>query len=315
MAKAANTFLISLTSEQRAAVHARFEVADHRAWTYLPGPRPGLSLAEMNSEQQSYALELLEIGCSPSGTRTAKAVMQLDGILRDLEQEQGKPNWQSRHPEYYWMRILGEPGGDEPWAWRLNGHHLAIHVTVVGDAFAFTPQFFGANPARVPRGLHEGLRTLPAEEDLARNLLAALNTEQRRTAIVSPTAPDDILTRRDPVADADVIPRGLAYGEMNDMQRELLRRLVRCYLDRATPEAADAAWSRAEQAGLDALTFSWAGSAEPGQGHYYAVLGPTFLLEYDNTQDGANHVHTVWRDLRNDWGEDLLAAHYASHHG
>src|SRR5690606_6872155 len=123
--------------------------------------------------------------------------------------EQGKPGWQNRHPEYYWMRILGEPGGSAPWAWRLNGHHLAIHVTVVGESFAFTPQFFGANPARVPRGLHQGLRTLPAEEDLARNLLAALNTEQRRTAIVSPTAPDDILTRRDPVADAGVVPRGL----------------------------------------------------------------------------------------------------------
>jgi hypothetical protein len=313
MAKAANTFLASLRPEQRAVATARFDVADHKAWTYLPGPRPGLSLAEMTSEQQAYALDLLDIGCSPMGVQTARAIMQLDGILRAIEQQGDKPGWERRHPEHYWIRVLGDPGGAEPWAWRINGHHLAVHLTIVEDSIAVTPQFFGANPARVPSGPHQGLRTLPGEEDLARNLLAALNTAQRKAAMTQAVAPDDILTRRDPVADPTVIPRGLAYGDMHDMQRDLLRRLIRLYFDHTTPDAANAAWKRAEDAGLETVAFTWAGSDRPGDPHYYAVLGPTFLLEYDNVQDGANHIHTVWRELGGDWGEDLLAAHYAAH--
>jgi hypothetical protein len=167
----------------------------------------------------------------------------------------------------------------------------------------------------VPHGPHEGLRILPDEEEFARALLAALDPAQRDVAVALASAPPDVLTRNDPVADPAVLPTGLSYARMTGEQRELLRRLVRLYFDRAPIEVADASWRDVVDAGLDAVTFSWAGPDERGQGHYYAVSGPTFLLEYDNTQDDANHIHSVWRDLRNDWGEDLLSAHYAAHHG
>ena len=196
--------------------------------------------------------------------------------------------------------MLGDPCGDAPWAFRVNGHHLAVHITVVDGQLAVTPQFFGANPAVVPRGPFTGLRTLPDEEDLARNVLACLEPGQ--------------LERHDPIADPSVVPAGIAWTALGARQQLTLERLIRLYFDRAPAVAADAAWSSAVDAGLDAVTFAWAGPLERGQGHYYAVRGPTFLIEYDNTQDGANHIHSVWRDLRGDWGEDLLRAHHAAHH-
>ncbi|WP_020575658.1 DUF3500 domain-containing protein [Actinopolymorpha alba] len=300
MVKAAEAFLSSLTSGQRASATARFDVADHQDWTYLPGPRPGLALAEMSDEQRTLALELLDTGFGPQSTRIGRDIMTLDTII-------------GLRPGLYWVRILGTPGGDEPWAWRVSGHHLAIHVTIAGDSIAVTPRFLGAEPAVVRHAPLEGLRVLRDEEEVARELLGSLDAAQLQTAVVAPIAPDDILTRADPVADPGVLAPGLAYAKLNDSQRGLLGRLVRVYFDHAPLEVAVASWQDAVDAGLDEVTFRWAGPAERGSGHYYAVSGPTFLLEYDNTQDDANHIHSVWRDLRHDWGRDFLAEHYATH--
>ncbi|MET9020299.1 DUF3500 domain-containing protein [Actinopolymorpha sp. NPDC004070] len=316
MVAAATAFLSALTPDQRTAATAPFDTDDHRVWTYLPGPRPGLALADMSEEQRGLAAALLATGLSDEGSGRARAIMTLDGILRGLEREAGSDMWKQRDAGYFWVRVLGDPAGSQPWAWRVNGHHLAVHFAVVGDEVASTPQFFGANPAKVLSGPHAGLRTLPESEDLGRALLASLDPDRRARAVVDAEAPDDILTRRDPVADAGRLPRGLAYADMTDPQRGHLETLVRHYLGRSTAEVAEASWHDVEKAGLERVTFSWAGSLRPGVGerHYYAVAGPTFVLEYDNTQNDANHIHTVWRDLRNDWGEDLLAAHYAQQH-
>ncbi len=313
MTVAARAFVDSLEPEQRSTAIAAFDASDRREFTYLPGPRPGLALADMSADQQERALELLATGLSKRGFATARAIMQLEEILAAIERAVGRPGWDRRHPEYYWFRVLGEPGGGQPWAWKVGGHHLAVHLTIVGEHVAGAPMFFGANPASVPPShAQAGLRTLPDDEDLGRVLARGLVAD-RPDVVVDSVAPRDILTRHDPVADTGKIPPGLAYADMAGAHRELLVRLVRHHLDRAVPAVADAAWTGIEAAGLDGVSFRWAGPVEPGHGHYYAVLGPTFLLEYDNTQNDANHIHTVWRDLRRDWGEDLLAAHYRDH--
>lgn len=313
-AAAARAFVSSLDAAQRSQATAPFEAADRRRFTYLPGPRPGLALADMSGAQRAKAMELLATGLSAHGLANARAVMRLEEVLAAIERSVGRRGWERRHPEHYWFRVLGEPGGAQPWSWKVGGHHLAVHLTVVGEQVAGTPMFFGANPATVPEPHPQaGLRTLPDDEDLGRALVTALPPDRRVAAISSPVAPPDILTRHDPVADVREIPPGLAYAGMDGAQRKLLVRLVRHYLGRAIPDVAEAAWSDIERAGLDSVSFRWSGPVEPGHGHYYAVVGPTFLLEYDNTQNDANHVHTVWRDLRRDWGEDLLAAHYRTH--
>ena len=311
MRKAAVAFLSALTEDQRARATAAFDTPDHREWTYLPGSRPGLSLREMDERQHRLATALLGTGLGEPGQATAGSIMALEAVLAALERSAGKPGWQRRHPGHFWVRVLGTPERQTPWAWRVNGHHLAVHLTVVGDEVAGTPQFFGANPAVVPRGPEQGLRTLPLEEDLARDLLGLMDADQLAVAVTDPVAPQDIATRRDPVADPAVVPRGLAHGDMLPAQRRAFERLLRLYVDRLTPSLADAAWQAITGPHLPSTTFAWAGPLERGAGHYYAVRSPAFLLEYDNVQDDANHIHTVWRDLRRDWGADLLAAHHA----
>ena len=309
MTQCAKAFLSSLDDAGSGAATAPFDIPDHREWTYLPGSRPGLSMVEMSGEQQRLALELLDAGCSPEGGRTARGVIALERVRRQLATGSDELDG-----DRFWVRVLGEPGGGAPWAWRINGHHLGVHVTVVGDTFAVTPNFFGAEPATVTHGPHQGLRTLVDEEELARALLAELDPGQRPAAILSDIAPDDIETRFDPAVHPEQLTGGLAHGHMSPSQRALLRRLVRRYFDRAPLAHAEACWQAVLDTDLDDVRFAWAGSAERGLGHYYRVSGPTFLIEYDNTQDDANHIHSVWRDLRNDWGDDLLAAHYAQGH-
>lgn len=312
MREAAVAFLTSLDAAQSGQARAAFETPDHREWTYLPGPRPGLALADMTAPQRDLALALLDTGLSAGGARTARDIMLLDDILRDIERDAGRPGWERRHRHHYWVRVLGDPAADEVWAWRVTGHHLAVHLTVVGDGVAATPQFFGANPALVPHGAYAGRRTLPQEEHLGRALVTALDATQRARALTATSAPRDIKTRQDPLADPAVVDRGLAATDMDPGQRDLLEQLVRHYLGRVAPEVAEPSWDAAAR-WMDQTSFTWQGGLAPGDGHYYAVVGPTFLLEYDNVQGGANHIHSVWRDLHHDWGRDLLAEHYSAH--
>jgi Protein of unknown function (DUF3500) len=307
----ARAFLSALDADQRAAAWARFDVPDHHRWTYLPGERPGVMLGDLAVQQRRLVVELIETGCSERGATDTRDVLWTEAIRDALPQTLPGSDADEFEGQRYWVRILGDPA-DEVWAWRINGHHLALHLTVVGDSVAATPHFFGAQPATFFDGPYAGRRTLAAEEDVARELLRTLEPGQREVAVVSPMAPRDIQTRYDPVADPGRIRPGLAYGDMSDPQRRLLTRLMRQYIERVRAEPARRSWQDIVDAGIERVTFCWAGGAKHGQEHYYAVAGPTFLIEYDNTQQDANHIHSVWRDLRNDWGADLLAAHYAA---
>lgn len=310
---AAVELLAGLSPELRAKITAPFDTPDHKVWTYLPGDRPGVTLGELTVEQRRLALRLLEIALSERGLADARSVMFAEAIRRGLPQAEPGSAVDLGSEQRYFLRILGDPAGFDPWAWRINGHHLALHVTFVAGAVGFTPQFFGAEPATVLSGPHEGLRTLAAEQDLGFAFLNSLEAGQRELAIVSEKAPDDILTRFDPVADPKVLLRGLPYGEMTPEQRQSFSLLIGQYIGRAAGPIGLQTWQDITEQGIERLTFAWAGATEPGGGHYYSIAGPTFLAEYDNTQDNANHIHSVWRDLRNDWGQDLLAAHYAAH--
>jgi hypothetical protein len=308
--------LASLSPEQLGKIKAPFDTPDHKDWTYLPGDRPGLPLSELTPAQQLLAKRLVEVACSERGATDSWSVLDAEVILRGIPALPESGEWQgSVLGGRYFLRVLGDPSGTGPWAWRLNGHHLALHVTFVDGAVAFTPQFIGSNPAEVRTGPETGRRFLAAEQDLGFQLLHALEPGQLATALVSDEAPDDILTRHDPVADASLLHRGLAYGDMNEDQRQLLSLLIGQYVGRAAGPIGLQTWQDITEHGVERLTFAWAGETEPGIGHrhYYSIAGPSFLAEYDNTQDNANHIHSVWRDLRNDWGTDLLAAHYAMH--
>lgn len=315
MAEAARRFLASLDEAGRAAASFPFAGEERYFWHYTPIDRSGLQLQEMAAESREFAFALLECGLSARAYGQARQIVDLELILRETEEiEQIATGWH-RDSGRYRFSIFGEPGGREPWAWRVGGHHIGIIFTIVdGDWIAPTPLFLGANPAIVRHGEHTGLRILPDEEELARVFLGSLDDRQKGTAIVDPIAPSDILSTNRQVVDPTVAPTGVAYADLRGEQRAHLVALAKHYVTRTADEIGMAAWERIERAGLDGVAFAWAGPEERGQGHYYAVKGPRFLIEYDNTQNGANHIHSVWRDFTNDFGEDLLAAHYADTH-
>ena len=290
-----------------------------RTWTYLPGDRPGLPLAELSAAQQALVAPAARAGvCSERGLADALGVMvaeiDLCAVSRRRSGARGTGRVLSSAIATTCASSATRPDF-EPWAWRLNGHHLALHVTLVGGAISFTPQFIGSNPAVVLSGPHAGRGSWPPSRISGFQLLHALDAGQREVAVVSPDAPDDILTRHDPVADPALLHRGLAVRRHDRRAApapQPAHRPVRRPRRRADRPADLAGHHRARHRAPDLRL----GRRDPpgvGHRHYYSIAGPTFLAEYDNTQDDANHIHSVWRDLRNDWGHDLLAAHYAQH--
>jgi hypothetical protein len=313
MADAATAFLDALDETQRHQARLDFGDEQERTnWHYVPRERAGLPIKEMDAGQRTLALALVGTGLGAAAHDRAQTIMELESVLAQIE---GPGRSHARDPELYYLSIFGDVGGQAPWGWRFEGHHISLNNTIVdGDTLSAAPLFFGANPAQVRHGEREGLRALAAEEDLARDLLSQLDGEQQRQAVIATVAPDDILTRNVVRVGDEVAPEGLPAGDMSDGQRQLLEALVAVYVERL-PEALSAAQlQQLRSDGLAAAHFAWAGALKRGQGHYYRVLAPTFLAEYDNTQNDANHIHAVWRDLVHDFGGDLLLRHYRQDH-
>jgi hypothetical protein len=311
MIEAAGLFLDSLAPEQRTKALLRIDSGERMNWDYRPHERAGLSLRGMDSSQQRLVYALLASGLSYQGNIKALQIMSLEKTLRELE---GPSSRFDRDPELYYVMIFGTPSSTLPWAWRIEGHHLSINFVIAeGKEIAVTPNFFGADPARVLQGPLLGLRILAAEEDLARHLLVSLDEVQRVHAMISTKAPADLITSNEIRVKMDG-PVGLPVSGMREDQENLLMKLVMEYILRMPEDVADERMNQIEKEGKKHIHFAWAGFKEPEKPHYYRLHGPSFFVEYDNTQNNANHIHTVWRDIQNDWGEDLLKQHYKRSH-
>jgi len=309
-ASAAAAFLKSLPADLRATASFPLEAPERLVWNFVPMERVGVSLLKLDDAQSELLGPLLASALSPEGLLAARGAMKHENILRRVETEAGVANASRRDPGLYYTAIFGKPAAGSAWGWRFEGHHLSINVTELpGEAPVVAPVFVGANPARVLAGPNAGFRLLAAEEDLGRELIKMLPASRRETATIRDTAFSEILTGNDPkVKKLDL--EGLAAAAMTAEEKAQLRRLIELYVGRMAPESARDALSRLDRAGFDKVHFAWAGGIEPGQPHYYRVHGPTLLIEYDDTQNNANHIHTVYRDLERDFGGDALRAHY-----
>ena len=304
MTEAAQAFLDALTPEQRAATTFPFDGEDRFDWHYIPRERKGVALRTMSEKQQDAALALVRASLSAEGYDKAERIRQLEQILFERE---GRA---IRDPKLYFFMIFGEPAPTGTWAWRYEGHHISHSWTVVnGQLSGSTPQFFGTNPAHVREGSHVGEKVLAAEDYYARTLLGSLSSSLQSAAIISNEAPDDMLTSSDRQA-AMQDDSGVAYDQLNTAQQSTLWSLIEEYAAAQHAPVAEERLEKVKSAGLDRIKFAWMGGTDEGEGHYYRVQGPTFLIEYDNVQNDANHVHSVWRDFDGDFGRDLLAAHY-----
>lgn len=271
-------------------------------WSFVPGMRPGIALAEMSASQKEAAKELLQASLSESGFARVEAIRAMEPILAELERNPG------RDPDRYWFVIFGEPGEKGFWSWRYEGHHLSLTFSYRDGKYASsTPQFLGSNPT------DRGGRAMRLEEELGRAFVKALDVSQRKTAVIADQAPFDIVTSNQRKVSM-LEDKGLAFTAMSADQQKKLRELVELYASILKPAAREQRLTRIKD--WDKLKFAWMGGLEPGQGHYYRIQGPTFVIEYDNTQGGASHIHTVWRDFDSDFGADALEEHYrnSNHH-
>ena len=310
MAGAANSFLGILSPEQKAKATFAVDDKERLNWHFIPRERKGLPLKEMDAGQRALAEALLSSGLSQAGFAKVGSVLSLEPVLR----EQEKDTRGRRDAAGYFFSVFGEPSSSKTWGWRVEGHHVALNYTVVkGQVVASSPTFFGANPAEIKEGPRKGFRALAREEDLARELLASLDAKQRPVALVDPAAPKDIISTNKLKADP-IDPKGIAGNKLSKKQAEMLMGVIEEYADNMPEDLAAVRLEAVRKAGMDKVHFAWLGSADRGQPHYYRIQGPSFLIEYDNVQNNANHIHSVWRDFSGDFGADLIAMHYREFH-
>lgn len=313
MADAATAFLNDLNADQRSKASFKFEDDTRFEFRFTPRARTGLPLKEMTEAQRAKAHALLKTGLSMRGYTNATEIIALENVLRAIEPPRTGANAIVRDPELYFVSIYGEPNAKTPWGWKFEGHHISVNFTLVdGKPVVFAPSFFGSNPAVVKEGPQAGKRALREEEESARALMAALSDEQKKKVIFTTEAPREMVTAEN--REAKVLDSaGMAYSEMTAAQRRLFEKVLDAYLGRVAPELAKVRLEAIQKSGMDKVTFGWAGTLEVGGPHYYRVQGPTFLIEYDNVQNNANHIHSVWRDFNGDFGRDILREHYKTY--
>jgi len=312
MSAKALTFLQSLSEKQKSETQFSFEDDERYNWHFIPKTRKGITLNELNAAQKKAAMELLHTALSDTAYNKTMAIMELEKVLKAVE---NRPDTDAyRDPGNYHFSIFGDPA-DTIWGWRLEGHHVSFNFSTKDNRLVSgTPGFMGSNPAIVLSGPEKGKEILKDETDLGLAMVRSLNADQLSKAMISTTAPGDIITSNNRKAMIND-PKGVLYKELNAAQQKMFMQLLSLYIHRYTRLFANEMMKQIEGARLNELRFAWAGEQEkgPGHPHYYRIQGPTIIIEYDNTQNNANHVHTVVRDLTNDFGGDELLEHYKTH--
>ncbi len=308
MATAAGRVLRALDKDQLAKATYEFDSSERLNWHFIPsemmkGGRKGLPLKEMNHAQRALTFGLLHTGLGASGYLKATTIMSLEQVLLDLEKGSGP----IRDSERYFLTVFGKPTDRGKWGWRIEGHHLSLNFTIDGGKIvSATPTFFGANPAEVRQGPREGLRTLADVEDRALRLVQSLDDDQKKEAILDPVAPKDIRAANtaQPPTDEAV---GISFSKLNEAQRNMLKALVESYAEDMPTDIGHAWITEIREAGTENVKFAWFGVTDRSQGHAYRIQGPSFLIEFNNTQNNSNHIHSVWRSMIGDFGVPLAS--------
>jgi hypothetical protein len=302
--QAVREFLDGLSPELRQAALFPFASNERRNWHYIPRERRGVPLKGMDEAQRHAAKAVLRAALSERGYSRVEDIMWLENALVEIENDP-----ETYGPLNYVFSVFGDPTEKAPWGWRVDGHHLSLNFAHAPGETTVTPTFYGANPATVEHGPRAGLRVLGNEEDFGRQLIRGLADDQRAKALIKSTAFEDIITgpgREDSLRQ----PAGLALAEMSEPHRNLVMRIIEEFVGTMRSATAEAERARIREAGIERIHFAWAGALEPRQPHYYRLHGPTLVIEYDNTQNEANHIHSVWHDPSRDFGIDLLRRHY-----
>ena len=313
----ANIFLNLLPSDLKEKTLFPLDGSERYNMNYIPIKRKGPSFNDFDENQKNAAIKLLMESLSKEGFRKASEIMGLEKVLFKLENNQmkmpdGTPIIRD-HLDYHFC-IFGIPSNDGLWGWRFEGHHVSLNFSSTDNKIvSSTPSFMGSNPAIVEVEGFDKKQVLKLETELGFALVASLNEEQLKVARFSETAPREIITTTDREVQ-NIEPRGIYYADFSEAQKSVFMELLNVYIDNYQFGFAEELHEKIKKAGVDNLSFAWAGGLNPGEGHYYRIQGPMLLIEYDNIQNNANHVHSVVRDLTNDYAEDILKEHYQKDH-
>ncbi len=314
MSAAASAWLDSLSADQKAKATFEYMDGERIFWYYPPMNRHGLALRDMDENQRKLAFTILESGLSPVAYQRTRQIIEHEAILKDVEDKAGIVSFR-RDSELYYFTIFGDPSDDEnPWAWRTEGHHVSLHYSLWGDnVISTTPFFFGANPSEVRDGPQKGMRILGTREDLGLELIQSFDSSQKSKAIIYDEAPFDILTYN---ASRAVFQReeGLTGSKMSGTQQEMMMAIISEYIAGVREDVASDKLRQVQEKGLGNFHFAWGGGTERYSKHYYRIHADNFIIEYDNRQDEANHIHSVLRDVDNDFANDVLRDHLILYH-
>lgn len=315
MAAVVTAFLKSLSADQLSETKLPYDDPARFDWNFTPRKRKGITFKTMSAAQRENAMNMIKLVLSQEGYTKAEQIIDLENVLRVVETRPANDTY--RDPENFAFLVFGEPGAD-PWGWRVEGHHLSLHFSSIKGEISYTPSFMGSNPGNVLADVpQKGLRILRSEEDFAFDLLHLLNEKQLEKAVIGNPAPNEMFTANSRKASLEKM-QGIPMAEMTVPQKAAFKKLIMAYLQRYHVTLKNQQWAELEKTGLDKIHFAWMGDQKntigSGQGHYYRIHGPTFLIEFDNTQNGGNHIHSVVRDLINDFGEDMLSRHYEKAH-
>lgn len=303
MAKAAEAFLSSLDGAQRAKARYDFDSPERLNWHFIPRERNGVGLWDLHGAPREAADKLVATGLSAAGYDKSLEVRSLEEVLYLFEGGDEAERRQKRHPHKYYITIFGDPGETGEWGWRFEGHHLSLNYTIRdGEIVSSTPEFFGANPGLIDAGPGRRLRVLGRRESLARDILHACNEEQRKMMLISDTPPNEVRGAGEPqpvVTDAV----GLPWTRMSVEQQGLLKELIGVYVAAMPAAVMKDRLDAINETGIERIRIAWWGGGELNQPHHYVIQGPTFIIEYNNTQNQANHVHSMWRNVAGDFAQ------------
>ncbi|MFX0556115.1 DUF3500 domain-containing protein [Maribacter sp. CXY002] len=300
-------FMNSLTAPQKAKIVFDFKADTRDKWHFLPWSsfeRQGLPLKELTTDQKALVHKLLQSSLSDTGYKQTTEIIALENVLAASS---GDPVY--RDPERYYVSIYGNPAQEDVWMWTFTGHHVALHFTTVADDVSYTPRFFGSNPGRIMEGERKGFSPLVNEEDMGLQLINMLSSDQQKIAIINEKAYNDVVSANTAVAEQPA-PEGLLVSDMTPAQKKLVMDIIYEYASTIPADQAMERISNIRKEELEELRFAWAGATVLGKAHYYRIQGKTFMIEFDNSQNNANHIHSVWRDFDGDFGRDLLKEHY-----
>ena len=302
--EAANKVLASLNPELKTKMNLAFTDKDRQVWSNLPYEqvwRLGVRMDSLSDAQRVLVHNLLRTVLSQQGYQKMLLTMQYDDGIKERLTKAKSPIAQRYGHEHYWLTIFGTPSATGTWAWQFEGHHVSINMTHSPRGVSCTPMFTGVNPALITEGVHAGEYLMAEENAGGQALYNSLTKDLKKKALIDSLPKNvDVMAQTGKEAFLKET-KGVSYSDLNPEQKHALEKIIKAWVFNMNDEIAAEKWARISKS-LPQTYFAWMGDGNTDHLHYYRILSPAFSIEMTNRDGGIFHLHTLWRDLGEDFG-------------